>query len=83
VGKTDFFQEDSTPLNLVYSFVELDKLYLKIKYAGLGQKLSGWGAMIGQSTSIREKKSVDQTNIFKVFQLILGRISFSFFKPIS
>jgi hypothetical protein len=36
-------------------------------YAGLGQKLSGWGAMIGQSTSITEKKPEDQTNILEIF----------------
>jgi hypothetical protein len=40
-------------------------------YAGLGQKLSGWGAMIGQSTSIRGKLSTDQKNILAH----LGRFS--------
>jgi hypothetical protein len=36
--------------------------------------------MIGQSTSITEKKPEDQKNIFNIFLLILGRFSFSFFK---
>jgi hypothetical protein len=49
-------------------------------YAGLGQKLCGWGAMIGQSTSITEKKPEDQKNILEIFWLILGRFYFSFFK---
>jgi hypothetical protein len=49
-------------------------------YAGLGQKLSGWGAMIGQSTLIIEKKKPeDQKNILEIFWLILCRFSFSIF----
>jgi hypothetical protein len=52
-------------------------------YAGLGQKLSGWGAMIGQSTSIRGKKSADQKNILEIFWLIRGRFYFSLFLNIS
>jgi hypothetical protein len=52
-------------------------------YAGLGQKLSGWGAMIGQSTSIRVKKPADQKNILEIFWLILGRFSWVFFLNVS
>jgi hypothetical protein len=39
--------------------------------------------MIGQSTSITEKKPEDQKNILEIFWLILGRISFSFFLNVS
>jgi hypothetical protein len=52
-------------------------------YAGLGQKLSGWGAMIGQSTSIRAKKPADQKNNLEIFWLILGQFSLSFFLNVS
>jgi hypothetical protein len=52
-------------------------------YAGLGQELSGWGAMIGQSNSIRGKKPADQKNILEIFWIILCQISLSFFKRIS
>jgi hypothetical protein len=39
--------------------------------------------MIGQSTSITEKKPEDQKNILEIFWLILGRFSFSFFLNVS
>jgi hypothetical protein len=39
--------------------------------------------MIGQSTSIREKQPADKENIFRIFRLFLGRISFSFFLNVS
>jgi hypothetical protein len=47
----------------------------------LGEKLSVWGAMVGQSISIRGKKPADQKKNFgmEIFLLILGRFSFSFF----
>jgi hypothetical protein len=75
--KTTFFKNVIHSL-IWLSFVELGKLILKI-YAGLVQKMLDWGVMTGQSTSTREKKSVDEKNIFKILKLILGRFSFSFF----
>jgi hypothetical protein len=61
-AKLTFFKNVQTSL-IWFSFEEIDN-FISI-YAGLGQKLSGWGAMNGQSTSIRKNKSPQKK--FEIF----------------